>query len=616
MKQQRNWIVGLLLFAVTVALYWPATSFPFVDYDDYFYVCNNPDVSQGLSAHGFEYAFTTVVAGNWHPLTVLAHMADCSLFGQNAGWHHAINILFHGINTVLLWILLRRMTGLFWPSALGAALFGWHPLNVESVAWISELKNVLSTFFFILTLLAYLRYAQKPKPAAYLMALGCYALGLLAKPMLVTLPFVLLLLDYWPLKRIFPMPVSAKLKSKTEKKGEPVKSLLWEKVPFFALAAADSIVTYLIQSSSGAVVSLAAVPMTSRLMNVPVAYVMYLGKMIWPSNLCCLYSYPNGLWIAPALVCLMLLVAGTVAAWRWREKYRWLLVGWLWFLGTLVPVIGLVHFGAQAWADRYAYLPMIGLLLIVGCGLNELGKARAAWRPFVVTACGLFLCACLMLSWRQISYWRDSVALFSRAVAVEPNSAPAQNLLGVAYTDVGDFDNAVAHFSVAARLHPANAEFQYNLGRALMGEQKFADAEQPLTAAVNLRPNDNTWRNTLGAAVMLAGNPQQAAEIFSQAIAQQPEFAMSYYNLGIVLLKEQEAPAAITNFLIAVKLQPDWPEALARLGAAYAATGDFSNAVASASQALSEAEAKHDTNLAGQIAAELNSFQASLPTQH
>lgn len=614
---KRDWIIGLVLFAITVALYWPAMSFPFVDYDDYFYVYNNPDVSHGLSGAGIKYAFTTVVAGNWHPLTVLAHMADCSLFGQNAGEHHFINILFHGINTVLLWILLRRLTGGFWPSVLGAALFGWHPLNVESVAWVSELKNVLSTFFFLLTLLAYLRYAQKPKPAAYLLALGFFALGLLAKPMLVTVPCVLLLLDYWPLKRIIPPPVSAKAgMKKNTAETTPTRFLLWEKIPFFVLAAADSVVTYLIQNSSGAVVSLAAVPMSSRLMNVPVAYITYLEKMMWPSNLCCLYSFPDQLPVAPTLIGLALLGLGSFAAWRWREKYRWLAVGWLWFLGTLVPVIGLVHFGAQAWADRYAYLPLIGIFLIVVCGLNELWKARTSWRPFLLAGCVLFPCACVALSWQQISYWRDSVVLFNRALAVNPNNTQAQNLLGVAYTDTGDFDDAIAHFSVAVRLHPRNAEYQYNLGRALMGEQKFVDAENPLATAVNLQPDDNTWRNTLGAAYLLAGQPQPAAETFSQAIARQPQFAMSYYNLGIVLLQQQQASAAITNFLTAVKLQPDWPEARARLGVAYAATGDLSNAVASASLALTAAQAKHDTALADQISAELNSFQTSQPAQH
>jgi Flp pilus assembly protein TadD len=620
MKQPQNWITGLVLFAATLALYWPVTSYPFVDYDDNLYIYQNPEVQKGLTGEGIRYAFTTVVAANWHPLTILAHMADCSMFGPQAGWHHFINALFHALDTVLLWILFKRLTGLFWPGILVAALFGWHPLNVESVAWISELKNGLSTFFFLLTLLAYLHYVKKPGPKTYLLSLGLYALGLLAKPMLVTLPFLLLLLDYWPLKRIFPAPVSAsrgkKGKPAMETKIKPVKFLVLEKVPFLVLAAADSVITYLAQTWQGSIVSFAAVPMNVRLLNIPVAYVTYLMKIFWPSHLCILYSFPDKMSPVPAAVCLLCLVVGTLVVWRAAGQFRWLVVGWLWFLVTLVPVIGVVQTGAQAWADRHAYVPAIGIFLIIACGANELWKARAAWRAFIVLGCGLFLCACVALSWQQINDWRNGVALFSRAVAINPINTQAQDLLGIAYNDVGDFADAVAHFAVAARLHPGTPEYQYDLGRALMDDQRFADAEEPLAAAVQLKPNDDTWRNTLGAAYVMAGQPQAAENIFLQAIAQQPQFAISYYNLGIVQMKEQKAPAAVTNFLMAVKLQSDWPEALQRLAAAYATTRDFSNAVASASVALTAAEAKKNSDLAGQISAQLNSYQASLQPQH
>jgi protein O-mannosyl-transferase len=617
MKQPQNWITGLVLFAVTLALYWPVTSYPFVDYDDNLYVYQNPEVLKGLTGEGIRYAFTTVVAANWHPLTILAHMADCSMFGPQAGWHHFINVLFHAFDVVLLWILFKRLTGLFWPSVLVAALFGWHPLNVESVAWISELKSVLSMFFFLLTLLAYLHYVKKPGPKTYLLALGLYALGLLAKPMLVTLPFLLLLLDYWPLKRIFPAPVSVsrgkKGKPAPEMKTKPVKFLLLEKVPFLVLAAADSVITYLAQTWQG---SIAAVPLNVRLLNIPVAYVTYLVKIFWPGHLCILYSFPDKMSPVPAAVCLLCLVAGTLVVWRMAQQFRWLAVGWLWFLVMLVPVIGVVQTGAQAWADRHAYVPTIGIFLIIACGVNELWKARTSWRTFIVLGCGLFLCACAALSWQQINDWRNGVALFSRAVAINPINTQAQDLLGIAYNDAGDFDDAVTHFAVAARLHPRTPEYQYDLGRALMDDQRFADAEEPLAAAVQLKPNDDTWRNTLGAAYLMAGQPQAAENIFLQAIAQQPQSAISYYNLGIVQMKEQKAPAAITNFCMAVKLQPDWPEALARLAAAYAGTGDFSNAVASANLALTAARAKNDSDLASQISAQLNSYQATLQPQH
>ena len=597
-----EWMAGFILFVVTMALYWPVTTFPFVNYDDPLYVSENPDVRSGLSWHGIKYAFTTIVAANWHPVTVLSHMLDCSLFSQFAGGHHLIDILLHSTNGVLLFCLLRRLTHGFGPSILGAALFAWHPLNVESVAWIAERKNVLSTGFFLLTLLAYLSYTKNFRPANYLLALVLFALGLLAKPMLVTLPFLLLLLDYWPLRRIGFEPDSPPPRPS-------VKRVLWEKVPFLMLAVADCVITYLAQSRAGAVVPLAASSVACRMLNIPIAYLMYLQKTFWPDHLGILYSFPEKWLGVRAIVASVLLLTGTAAAWHYRWKFRWLAVGWLWFLGTLVPVIGVVQIGGQAWADRYAYVPLIGIFLIIGCGLNGLWLARQSLRTFIGLGVSVFLVACLLLTRQQITHWRNSVALFSQAILVNPNNAAAQNHLGIALNGAGLFTEAAEHFRLAAHLQPQIVEYQYNLARALIDAGRFAEATVPLATVLKQKPDNFILHNTLGVAIFLSGQPHEAEREFYHAITLQPGYAKSYFNLGRALLAEGQPKPAITNFLTALHLEPDWPEAMERLAAAYDAAGDSSNAIATASLALAMAQADRQMKLTEKVAAECKVYQ-------
>jgi tetratricopeptide (TPR) repeat protein len=604
MRARRHWIAGFALFVVTMILYWPAATFPFVNYDDPLYVSNNPDVLKGLSWSGIPYAVTTLVSGNWHPLTMLSLMADSSAYHLFAGGYHLTNILLHAANVVLLWILIWRMTGLYWPGVLVAALFAVHPLNVESVAWISERKNVLSTFFFLLTLLAYLRYAKNRRPATYILALVLFALGLCAKPMLVTLPFLLLLLDYWPLQRIYPSA-----NSQNSPKNNFFSWLLWEKIPFFVLTAADCVVTFIVQKHTGAVSSLGGVPVTWRLVNVLIAYATYLEKTFWPTHLCVLYAFPQKMPVAPAVVSSILLLIATFAAWHWRWQRRWFAVGWFWFLGTLVPVIGIVQVGAQSWADRYAYIPLIGIFLIIACSLNEWCVARPPSRALIVTACAVFLCFSAALARQQLNYWQNGVALFNRAITINPNNSPAQDFLGTALNGAGRYGEAAEHFAVAARLQPQNAEYQYNLGRALINDGRFAEAEGPLNEALKQNPNDVILRNTLGVALMQTGDPQEAENEFSRAIALQPDYAKSYFNLGKALLNQRQAGPAITNFATALKLEPDWPEALENLAEAYAAGGDLTNAVTAANRALIMAQTNHQTALSQQISGELKTYQ-------
>jgi Flp pilus assembly protein TadD len=603
MDRRKNWIIGIALFVVTMILYWPATGFPFVNYDDPLCVYQNPHVIPGLSWAGIKWAIMAVVAANWNPLTSMSHMADCSVYHLFAGGHHLTNILFHSVNAVLLWLLLKRMTKLFWPSVLVAAMFAWHPLNVESVAWISERKNVLSAFFFILTVWAYLRYTEKPRPARYALTLLLFALGLTAKPMLVTLPFILLLLDYWPLQRI------SFSQNRLDLAGRKNWLLLLEKFPFLFLALADCVTTFLVQNQSGSVKSLAEVPVALRLVNIPIAYLTYLGKALWPFKLCVFYAFPNGLPVMAGLSSLMLLVAVSVLAWYWRFKFRWLLVGWLWYLGMLIPVIGLVQTGAQAMADRHAYLPMIGIFLIIACVFNEWQAARPQLRIFVAAVALVFLGFCLVLTRQQLMHWQSSVALFSQAVEINPENAAAQDLLGAALDGSGRTTEAVEHYSAAVRIHPDDSELQYHLGRDLIDTGKFGEAEKHLAAALRQMPDNPVLHNTLGVALMQDGKLPEAEQEFSSAIARQPDYSKPYFNLGRTLLAQGQNQTAITNFIAALRLEPGWPEALQNLARAYAATGNQSNAVNTAGLALKMAQDSHEPALVNQIAAELKTYQ-------
>ena len=604
-EEKRNWIAGIVLFLVTMALYWPTTRFPFVNYDDQTYVYQNPVLLKGLSWAGVQYALASIVSGNWHPLTMMSLMADASVYGSFAGGYHLTNILLHAINVVLLWILIRRMTGLFWPAVVVAMLFAVHPLNAESVAWIAERKNVLSTFFFILTVLAYLRYAENPRPVGYLLTLILFVLGLLAKAMLVTLPFLLFLLDYWPLQRIFRAQNSPEANAVSD-----LRRLVLEKIPFLAVSAADCIITYFTQAHAGAVSSLASLPFESRALNIPVAYLMYVEKSFWPANLCVFYAFPEKQAVAPAVISLVLLIMGTVAAWHLRWKFRWLITGWLWFLGMLVPVIGIVQAGPQAWADHYAYVPTIGIFLIAGCALNELWGAWRPLRPSLVLAFAGFLCVCVLLARQQMDCWRDSVALFSQAIAVNPNNAAAQALLAASFNGEEQYSNAAEHYAIAVRLEPRAGEYQLNYGLVLVKAGQFAEAIPPLEMVLKQAPNDPGLRNTLGVALMQSGKSHEAENQFEQAIALRPDYPKSYFNLGEVLLKEEQPKPAITNFVTALRVAPNWPKAMERLAAAYAADGDSSNAVSTANRALALAKADYQTGLANEISEELDRYQS------
>ncbi len=431
-------IISLLLSIITFMAYWQVTHCDFTTFDDPMYVTENSHIQDGLTVEGIIWAFTTGHAADWQPLTCISHMADVQLFGLQPGWHHLTNLLFHLASTLLLFLVLHRMTKALWQSAFVAALFALHPLHVESVAWVAERKGVLSTFFWMLTMGTYVSYVARPGLTRYLALLLCFALGLMAKPMLVTLPFVLLLLDYWPLQRLeqkeLPQEVLKPL-SRDKKKGKstppPVKApvqpvgrwplirpLLTEKIPLFVLAVLSSIVTYLAQYHGGAVGSLEVLPLGARIANAFVSYTAYMVKTLWPTNLAVFYPHPGSWPLWQVLGSVVLLLAITALVIRGAKKRPYAAVGWLWYVGTLVPVTGLVQVGSHAMADRYTYIPLVGLFIIVAWGVPELLKKWPYRKEALIALSALCLLCLFLVTWRQVGYWRNSIALYDHALEV------------------------------------------------------------------------------------------------------------------------------------------------------------------------------------------------------
>ena len=558
--------IGLLLALITLLAYWPVTHDGFIIYDDQDYVTNNRVVQNGLTWAGVKWAFTTGHASNWHPVTWLSHMLDCELFGLNAGAHHSVNLLLHAANAVLLFLLLLRLTQELWPSLFVAALFAWHPLHVESVAWISERKDVLSTFFALLTLLAYVRHAQQvtsdrgPAPAVsrftlhvsrfYWLALACFTLGLMSKPMLVTLPFVMLLLDYWPLRR---MPGG-------EGRGSSVLRLVFEKWPFFLLTIISCIVTFLVQHHGEAVMTFQQFPLHLRVANALIAYERYLGKTFWPSGLAILYPLPNHLsWIrAMAATAIGLLGGISWLTWRIHRPYPYLLVGWLWFLGTLVPVIGLVQVGSAAMADRYTYFPLVGVFIAVAFGVRDLANRFQFPKAAVAAAAALTLALCLILTENQLRCWHDSESLFAHTLAVTGGDNPnAQVNYGVALEQKGRLVEALAQYREVLRISPDNVEALYNAGNLLDNLGRPEEALPELLKAIKINPKLPSCHDALGAVLVELGRFDEAMSQFTEAAQLDPAYPAAHFDTGKLLLKQGRDAGAIEELRAALRLDPD-----------------------------------------------------------
>jgi protein O-mannosyl-transferase len=573
---RRDACICVFLALVTLALYRPVSGFNFNNYDDAQYITENPQVQSGLTAQNLRWAFTTGHASNWHPLTWLSHMLDCQLFGLNPAGPHLVNVLFHITNTLLLFGLLRCMTGAAWRAAFVAALFALHPMHVESVAWVAERKDVLSAFFGLLTLCAWCAYVRIPSWQRYTLALFLFALGLMSKPMLVTLPLLMLLLDFWPLRRV-----------EADKPLLGLASLVAEKIPFFALALVSCIVTFLVQKAGGAVMQTDMISPGERVANALISYVRYLGKLLWPQNLAVVYPYPvhiPGWQVAGAA---LLLAAITIVALRSAPRRPWLMVGWLWFVISLVPVIGLVQVGVQSMADRYTYLPAIGLFLMLTWTAAESLAAQPFAKPVLAIAAGAALAACFVVSSHQLQYWRNSFTLFTHALEVNPNNAVAHCNLGQAFAAAGKPAQAREHYARALEIDPTYVSAMIRMSSYYNLHGNYDQAVDCLEPALKVRPDDPQLHYNLALALSGEGKTDQAAAEYRATLALDPRHDKALVNLGATLAQQGDLTNAVTLYQRALEIAPGNPYAHNALGSALesldnpdAAAAEYSNAVA------------------------------------
>lgn len=567
-SRHRDWLILLLLATACVAVFWRVSGHEFVNYDDYAYVTLNPMVQQGLTSEGVKWAFTELhgEVTYWHPITWLSHMLDAQLFGLKPAGHHLGNVFFHTLNTLLLFILFRRMTGRQLPSAVLAALFALHPFQVDSVAWVAERKNVLSTLFWLLALLAYVRYAAKPGWPRYLAVFLLMALGLMAKPTLVTLPCVMLLLDFWPLNRIKWRPSND---TQAPEPGSPnqvgIGRLILEKIPLLTLSIASSIITVRAHQAIGGLVSAEELSLPLRIANAVVSYALYLRKLIWPSDLSVFYMHP-GRW--PVLVVVgsaVLLLGITAVAVRQAKRRPYLLVGWLWFLGSLVPFIGIVQAHVQAMADRFAYVPIIGIFLMIVWTVADATPARPQRRFLQTSLAALALGGCVIVSSIQLGYWRNSVTLMEHAAKVSGGNYMVHLMLGNALAERGELEAALREYQEAIRLSPTEPSAWQRAGAVLTQLNKPAEAIPFLEKAIQLAPAWPEPRRQLGLAFLAQGRVAEARSILLGLAPLMPRTAEAQRDLADMLSQGQLTAEAIHHYREALRLKPDFASVLSNL---------------------------------------------------
>jgi Flp pilus assembly protein TadD len=582
-KEYQSMCICLVLALTTAAVFYQVCTYDFVNYDDPLCVYKNPNIQAGITPKTIKWAFTARYAGNWHPLTWLSHTLDWQLFGPNPAGHHLTNLIFHIANTLLLFIILKQMTLAFWPSAFVAALFALHPLHVESVAWVAERKDVLSTFFWMLTMWAYLRYVKHPGVARYLLTLLTFALGLMAKPMLVTLPFVLLLLDYWPLERLSPV-ISPKCKKAGSKYSLPY--LLIEKVPLFAMALASCIVTFTVQKKGGAMSEGENYSLLIRLANAFISYVRYIIKMVWPARLAMFYPHPGwNVSILYAVISAAVLLAVTILIFRFAKDRRYLVAGWLWYLGTLVPVIGLVQVGDQALSDRYSYSTLTGLFIIIAWGLSELlGKwphrKIALWTSSLVV-----LSALATRTYLQQRYWENTITLCEHALKVTENNYKAHFCMTNILLEQGCIEEAIWHNTEAVRIKPDFIEALNGLGVALDRAGRIDEAIYYYKRALELNSSVVEARLNLALALVTKGEFAEAVRHYRIAL-ETMDTPDIHSDLGTALLKFGRLQEAVTEYRKALSAKPNDPDILNKLGYALAHTGELDEAISLYNKAL------------------------------
>ncbi|MHB9096595.1 MAG: tetratricopeptide repeat protein [Syntrophales bacterium] len=569
-------VCGFLLLAVAL-VFGQTIGHEFVNYDDNQYVFENPVVQKGLTPEGFRWALTSGESNNWHPLTWLSHMLDSQLYGLHAGGHHLTNVLLHAAAAILLFLVLWRMTGFLWRSAFVAVVFAVHPLRAESVAWVAERKDVLSGLFFMLTIGAYVRYVRHPiSLVRYGTVVLLFALGLMAKPMLVTLPFVLLLLDYWPLGRMGPA---------ADRSFSFPRRLVVEKLPLLALTAASCAATFLAQGK--AVISIDAIPLSSRVANALVSYVAYIRNLFYPAALAVFYPHSGGgLPIGKVVASTLVLTGISTAALVWRRRFPYLFVGWFWYVGMLVPVVGLVQVGLQSMADRYTYLPQIGLCLSMTWGVAQLSASWRYRRQVCGAASALAVLVLMGLAWQQTSYWRDSESLWTHTLACTTNNSTAHSNLGIALAGRGQLDEAIAHYKKALEIKPDFAEAHNNLGAALAGRGQLDEAIAHYRKALEIRPDNEKALNNLGVALVGRGQVDAAIAHFQKALEIRPDNEKSFNNLGIALAGRGQVDEAIAQYKKALEIKPDFAEAHYDLGVVLMSRGQADEAIAHYKRAL------------------------------
>jgi tetratricopeptide (TPR) repeat protein len=577
-------LAGLALFLLVVAVFWPVQHYDFINYDDSLYVQDNPRIEEGLTAKSIQWMLTATDGGSWHPVTWLSLFLDYRLYGPAPGGYHRTSMLIHAITTVLLFLVLSSMTGSLWKSALAAALFGIHPLHVESVAWIAERKDVLCGLFWMLTMGSYLRYARKPGTLRYLAVFFFFLLGVASKAMIVTLPFLLIVIDFYPLQRV--AGNGPPLAKPSPWKRSTLSILILEKVPLILLAAAAGAVAVYSQEKSGALVPVDAYGLDARLANAVVSYGTYLFKTLWPNDLSVFYPLPAAWPARKVLACGFALVGVSLGVLIGRRRYPYLAMGWIWYLLTLIPVIGLVHIGSQAMADRYTYIPLIGIFVIFVWGGADLTAALRLRRPLLLILSAALVLVPAALSTRQVQVWRNDWTLFSQAVRAVPNNYLAYNNLGTALRKQGNFDASAAAIRKALFIRPHYAEGYNNLGNTLMATGAHAEAARQYRRALELKPDMAQAHSNLANSLIALGKTEEALEHYRTALKIDPSFAEAHYNLGIALVKQGRMDGGILHLERSASLRPNNADAWNNLGVAQALNGKGKEAEASFRRAL------------------------------
>jgi len=579
--------VCLFLVIIILGIYWQVRNHTFVNFDDSSYILNNAHVRAGLSFKGIAWAFSFPGFDYWHPMTWLSHMLDCHLYGLKAGMHHQISLILHILNSMLLFLVFKRMTGAIWRSAFVAAIFALHPMNVESVAWLAERKNVLSTFFWLLTMLSYIHYSKRPCVSRYMVMLFVFTLGLMSKPMLVTLPFVLLLMDYWPLCRININHQKTIRSHHTDFQKSFTLHLVLEKVPLLILSVVAIFLSSLAVHRLGIVISTASVPMQLRIKNALVSYVSYIIKMIWPHNLAVFYPYPQTLPLWQVTGAGLLLICISFLVFRSVKSKPYLAVGWLWYVGTLFPLIGLFQAGLwPAVADRFTYVPFMGLFLIIAWGIPDLA-VRWHYREIKLAIIVAALFSILaMTTYLQVEYWKNGITLFKRALDVTYNNHIAHHKFGEALKLQNKPAAAAKHYSEALRIKPDFFATHLNLGILLRDEGKLNEARDTFTRASRLKPNRAEPFYELGITLEKQGNFDAAIRHYLKALLLKPEYAKSHNNLGIILARQKKDKEAIAHFYEAIRIDPDYVDGYFNLGIIYADQGNIEKAVLHYKKAL------------------------------